>query len=478
MKNLKKISAGVVLVFLLASANLFAQNPASPDVIQRVTDVIKKSDDAVKAKNFDELKNCLHPQFCHPVTMLDRDKIIDLVKMQLANLNFTECSSKIKTVITSGEYLIANIDCVQKWKTNTGQDGSEIGPYVYVLKPDNNELKILTYAKDIDQKKFDPQTRIFRNVTGGYSLNVPKGWVPVSSEVLGSIATDNIVALAPDFKSFCMLGFIQMPINMKGEDPAKVALEADEAGMKRAYASYESIEKGPVTINGLSGYKSLSVDPAKGERKRMRIYFSKGSIVYFFVCDGIPAVNYETYKKGFEEMVMSFKLIQEGEISSQERIAAEYSKGSISGRTYTNQEYNCFIAAPPNWTIRTSPNPMHLAEMQANDSKTIARLIAAKELMGQTDLDKIYQQRFDQISAAVKGFKEISRQKSTIQNVPCIISVQQYSVEQLGDFEVKEVSLIKDGKYYMILCQAIKPDTLANREKEFDAIIKSFGFIK
>ena len=165
-------------------------------------------------------------------------------------------------------------------------------------------------------------------------------------------------------------------------------------------------------------------------------------------------------------------------LSRQEAVAAEQAEGTVAGRVYSSKEFNCFIGAPEGWEIRTSPNPAHLVEMQYSQGMSIARLIAAKGLPSTAKLEDIFIQRLDAVKKIVQDFSESSRQEVTIHDVPGIESIHSYYLEGFGQFNVKEVTIIRDGIYYLILCQCIEPDDFVVLEKDFDKIIGSFGFIQ
>ncbi len=116
--------------------------------------------------------------------------------------------------------------------------------------------------------------------------------------------------------------------------------------------------------------------------------------------------------------------------------------------------------------------------MQYTEGKSIARLIAGKGLPSTAKLDYIFTERLEAVKQIVQDFSESSRQEVAIQETPGIESTQAYYLEGLGQFNVKEVTLIRDGIYYLILCQCIEPDDFAVLEKDFDMIIESFGFIQ
>jgi hypothetical protein len=157
-------------------------------------------------------------------------------------------------------------------------------------------------------------------------------------------------------------------------------------------------------------------------------------------------------------------------------VAAEQAIGQVTGRVYTSSQFNCFIAAPSGWQIATSLNPAHLVEMHYQKCRSLARLIAVKGLGPDATVDEVFNRRLDSLKPVVTDFNEVRRTETVLAGMPAIESVQTFKIEELGVFHVKEVTVLLDGIYYLILCQCIEPYNLAVLEKDFDAIIRSLGF--
>jgi hypothetical protein len=277
---------------------------------------------------------------------------------------------------------------------------------------------------------------------------------------------------------------VRIPIpldpNLIEQQTARMAVEADTKVTQRLAKEYKMFEEGPIQVGDVKGYKTITRFNIKNhEQKRIRAYFFKKPFLYFFVCDARPPGNYEKVKDGFNEVINSFKILEpkEGQSLEQE-IVSEYAKGSISGNVYTSREYNCFIAAPEGWEIRTSPNPVHLVEMRYEKGKSLVRLVAMKDIPDSVGYKKIYEERREALEKLVKNFKEVQKNDITIQGVPGIDSYQTYSIEVIGSLQVREVTLFKDGILYLIMCQAIEPDTYEQLKEDFEKIVNSFGFIQ
>jgi len=276
---------------------------------------------------------------------------------------------------------------------------------------------------------------------------------------------------------------VQLPLKLGPDDQtsAQKGIEGDTALERRFTADYKVVEQGPTQVAGLQGYRMVTdfkIPNSSGDgRRRLRVYLSEHPMLYFFICDAMPPEGFLALAPQFESIVSSLDLDPvQGDLTRQEAVAAEQAQGTVTGRVYTSAEYNCFIAAPEGWEIRTSPNPAHLVEMQYTRGKSLARLIAAKGLKETHTLQDVFAQRLESVRQIVQDFNETSRRDVTLADTPGIESIHTFKIEALGALHVKEVTLVKDGVYYLILCQCIEPDAFAVLEKDFDRIIQSFGF--
>jgi hypothetical protein len=339
-----------------------------------------------------------------------------------------------------------------------------------------------------DPSTYDDQSRVFSSVKGKYAVAVPDGWLPLkgsSAFGVGALTPDALIVLAPDLQSQVMIGFIQLPMKL-GDDDAETAQKrvlADMEMEKRMGLGHQVFDQGKARIAGLDGYRVVTqFEEMTGggiAHKRMRVYLSDHPMLYVLVCDAIGPEQYDTLQPQFDALVSSFHLLPvDTGLSRREAMAAETAQGAVSGRVYTSDKFNCFIAAPEGWDIRTSPNPGHLVEMQYTDGKSIARLVASQGLPESVQLGEVVSSRIDKVKAVTQGFKEKSRKEITVWEIPAIESVQTYGLEGFGTFHIKEWTLIRDNTYYLILCQCIEPDDYSVLEKDFDRILQSFGFIQ
>ena len=353
---------------------------------------------------------------------------------------------------------------------------------VLFLQKRGTETRIVSSGSDAPEGAFDRATGRYTSAKGQYSIPIPAGWTAMGSpRELAGLVPDAAMAFAPDLKSFYLLGFVRLPIRMEPESAAKMALTADEAMAKRLLGNtYKAGGLEPLTANGMKGFSCTSEFTTESQsRKRLRAYFAKDSYIYFFICDAIPPDKFAALKPVFDSAIAGLTLVKPAEGASlNDQVSSGLASGTVAGSVYTNDEFNCHVAAPKGWELHTSPNPAHLCEMQYKAGKSIARLIGAKDIPSSATLQDVVEKRREAVRGLVKDFMETGRRTMTVGGVPAIESKQEYTVEGLGKIRVKEVTLINKGMYYLILCQVFEPDSFEKLEPDFDAIFRSFGFNK
>ena len=461
-------------VILMSSFPVMAQTPG-PD--QQVRAIIEQYNAFTAVKDVNGLMALYHPQMDFPP--LDSNTMRKGVE---GSLKTQKIPSRLVLldVLPPGKTLGARV----RYSESTGEVSKETS--LFVLRPHEGSLRICGIYTEADPNAFDPKTRIYTSRKGKLSLRIPEGWTVLSaSALLGGMVPDSVYVLAPDLRSSLTLGFVQLPMRLGPDDlaSAQKGLEADSAMERRFTTDHRIVEQGPTQVAGRQAFRMVSeFRPLKTNgdgRKRLRVYLSEHPMLYFFLCDAIPPEAYQTLVPQFESIISSLDLAPaQGDLTRQEAMAAEQAQGTVTGRVYTSTEYNCFIAAPEGWEIHTSPNPAHLVEMPYTKGKSLARLIASKGLKETDTLKDVFAMRLDSLRQIVQDFNETSRRDVTVANTPGIESVQTFKVEGLGEFHVKEVTLIRDKTYYLVLCQCIEPDDFAVLEKDFDRIIQSFGFVQ
>ena len=460
-----------------AAAMAASSQEASSQVPQQVSQLFKALQEAYGQRNTEAVLALVDPAIEDP----PREMLKQGLDQDFGTEKAAPKTWQVLTAVQYGQSWLAQV-------AETHQADQAGGPAttttkLYVLRPGDGQLRISAIYSQPDPNLFNPQTRLYTSRKGRFSLTVPVGWTLASSTVLSAMVADSVTLVAPDLQSKVMMGVVQLPLKLADNEAetAQKGAQADLAMEKQMTLSHQVIEQGTVTVAGHGAYRVVTEFKAKGaaaDRKRMRLYIADDPMLYFFLCDAVGPEKFGGLAPQFEAVVSSFRLLPaEAGVTRQQALAAEQAKGSVSGRVYTSQEFNCFIAAPEGWEIRTSPNPAHLVEMQYTRGKSIARLIAAKG-MATDKVEEVVDKRIDQVKSIVRDFSETSRRNVTLRATAGVESLQTFRVQELGLFRVKEVTLIRGGIYYLILCQCIEPDDFAVLEPDFDRIIQSFGFIQ
>jgi hypothetical protein len=474
---------------LAAGICLGVDQPVSAELEQEVKGLVESHDRLYQAKDVQGLMGLFDPKLGEAnLAMVKGDfekrfEDMDSIEVKSAVTGIQPVRDRIAVRLTRALKFFS-----RKEQKETASDRS----YVVFLGRSDGRLWIKGLGEEITQGDFDPGARTYRSEKGRYSLRVPEKWIPLQGGGwLKSITADSLALLGPDLESTVILGFVQLPLKLT----PKQAIEADTAMEKRFTSAHTTLEQGDLAVGDLAGYRMISqfdeksdvseelkavATDGKGPRKRMRVYLTHDPMLYFFVCDAIPPDRFGALKPDFDAMVQSFALLpSEDGRSVQEAAAGELARGTVSGQTYTSKEFNCFIAAPEGWEVRTSPNPAHLVEMRYAKGNSLARLIAAKGIPSELGITKkAFEGRLGQVKAIVQDFNETSRRDVTVQGEPAIESVQTFTLEGIGKLRVKEVTVVRNGIYYLVLCQCIEPDQYEALEPHFDKIIQSFGFIQ
>ncbi|MHC4213539.1 MAG: hypothetical protein ACYSWP_09230 [Planctomycetota bacterium] len=466
-----------LVVILVISATAFsADEKITPQTEEKVRDLLESCHARYDQRDVNGIFDLFHPGCEEPPQKILKEALgLEFKKNDLPKSDFS-----ILSITAFGQKIAVDVSSENMWLI-TGEKES----LLYILKPQNDRLLINGIYEKSDPNDFDANTAIYTSNKGKYSLTIPKGWIPLKGIwLLRALVPDSVTILAPDLESKVMMGLVQMPMKLDPDETiaAKKTVEADSAMAKRESSEYIVCEQGPATLGDMKGYKLIAkanIKETKTEHKILRAYYSDSPMLYFFICDAIGYESFDTLLPQFEAIIESFNMLPVDEdMTRTEAVAAEKAEGTITGRLYSSKKYNCFIAAPEGWEIRTSPNPAHLVEMQYKKGKSIARLIAAKGLQPKDKLDDVFTKRLESLKEIVQKFSESSRQDVTIQETPGIESIHTFYLEALGNFDVKEVTLLRDDIYYLILCQCMEPDDFEILEKDFDKIIESFGFIQ
>ncbi len=469
MRPFKSVSLMTILL-LWGSLPVLAQ-----DMQEQVTEFLRTYEKAINQKSVEQVLDLMHPDH----EDLPREMLADMLQQQFD-------ADPDKTLKMQVHEIASHAEICKAWVTTKvhRNDAAYDVNELYLLQEHEGQLKLAGTFQEQDANAYDPDTHQFTSTKGQYSLTVPEGWLPLKGAgLLAGIAPDSLILLAPDLKSTVVFGLVQIPMKLADTDAetARLALLADVKMTKRLTQQHQIREEESLKLAGLDAYQAITSFSLHGEDTltRMRVYLSENPMLYFFVCDAPGDDSFNSYQPTFAAVLNSFCLKAPAEgMTRQEALAAEHASGAVAGRVYTSDEYNCFIAAPEGWELRTSPNPAHLVEMQYAQGRSICRLIASKGIPDTMTAKTICDSRIDGLKVMVKDFEEIKQTQVTIQGITGVQSIQTFVLDEMGHFHVKEVTLIKDGVYYLILCQCIDPDDYKVLEKDFDQVINSFGFIQ
>lgn len=474
IRHLRSVAAIAAIACVLAAGPAAAQQPTDTD-LKDARAAAETFLAGCREKNVDKIMSVLADDYASAFTGQKKDNFRKESTACLES-SYESVSPTLEAVEPAPGFIKVRYSSEIKMKPSAG-GGAQTIHRVLFLQRRGSDMRVVSAAQQLTSGTVEAGR--YRSATGQFSLPIPEGWTPLGSpSELATLVPDAVMALAPDLKSFVLLGFVQLPMNLGSDAAAKMCLNADEGMTKRMAAKYTATEPEPVTLGGLKGLRVTSEFSVQDQtRKRIRAYVAKDKLVYFFICDADPPSAFDALKPTFETVMNGFALHEgKGGVPVAEQIASKLSQGSVTGNVYQNAEYNCQIAAPKGWEINASPNPLHLVEMQYKQGKSFARLVAAKGLSADTTVRKAFDERLKSVKSIVKDFKEESQTETKVGGQPAIQSVHSYTVEGFGKIKVKEATVVHNGIYYLILCQAMEGDPYEKLSADFDAIIASFGF--
>ncbi len=465
-------------VILTCSLLLLLSTQAMADTREQVTTFIEAWQQVIQAQDMEKAIALAHPDV--PKAEIDANKGILL-------RHFSEYASANPKITMHNSTEHQNYTVVQATITlsPTDQPTSE-RHMLYGLKAHGKRLMLWSHAEEAGPDMFNPHTRLVTSKKGQFSLTVPQNWYAAKPMgPLKAISAGSAILLGPDMNSTFTMGVVQLPMKIADTDQevTRIAAQSDVAATKRLTQAHQVMSQSPVVLDGKDAYMIRTQFKLKDSDTltyhRTRYYIHHDPMIYFFLCDTYDPSNAETMTQDFDTIMHSFKLLpQEPGISLQETMAAQQAEGSVTGQVYTSKSFNCFIAAPEGWTVRTSSNPSHLVEMQFNDGKSIARLISRKGLPDTLSLQDLVTQHAQGLEKATINYQCLSSKTITFQEQTAIEEISTFTVEGFAAFQEKSVYLVQNNTYYIILCQCIEPDDYATLEADFDQIIQSFGFIQ
>ncbi|NQV34516.1 MAG: hypothetical protein HQ515_17610, partial [Phycisphaeraceae bacterium] len=387
---------------------LILSGQAMADTQEQVNTFIEAWQRVIQTQDMEAAIALAHPDV--PKSEIDANKGILLE-------HFSEYASANPQITMHDSTQYQNYTVVQATLTlnPTDQPTSE-RHMLYGLKAHGKRLMLWSYAEQAGPDMFNPHTRLVTSKKGQFTLTVPQNWYAAKPMgPLKAISAGSAILLGPDMNSTFAMGVVQLPMKIADTDleTAKVAVQADVAAEKRMTGVHQLVNQGPAVFGGKDAYMVQTQFKLEASDTltyhRTRYYIHHDPMIYFFLCDTYDSSNAETMTQDFDAIMHSFKLLpQEEGISLQETMAAQQGEGSVTGTVYTSEAFNCFIAAPQGWTLRTSPNPAHLVEMQYKEGKSIARLIGQKGLPDTLSLKNLVDGHAKSLKKITEAYESLS----------------------------------------------------------------------
>ncbi len=345
------------------------------------------------------------------------------------------------------------------------------------LKRDGESFKIHASVNIQKDRLKNIKDHTYTNSVIGYSMSVPETWsiLPITIPQM----SDGVAFISPSISSFGAFGIVELPSNIG----AKEAVEGDDAATKKlSDDDYQKFQDGSYKMGELEGYESLSQFKFKmgsletPERKRRRVYFKSGSMLYVFFFDAIPPKKWETYQGDFDAILKSFTLDPDAKTDAAGKLRKLKAQGEVMGRIYTNQNLGCQIAGPDGWTIKPSTlgDAFHFnVEMTPPEGDSKIRFIALSTGT-KVSLEEITKHDVEAIKAVTEEFEAEPAEDITVGNIKGKVVVFQFSLKGLGTLKRKCAYFLNDKTLYFVVCDANPPSDYTKYIDEFDQTIQSF----
>lgn len=471
MKTHTFFRTAIAALALSVSSFATAQTPA-----ESRQELFDERAQATLSNNVDVLLDSFHSDL--------QVKVSGMKQIMQATLNSVEFDSyelRIEETIHEGDPALVRV-IEDASGTRDGKPFDREKEFVYILKNENGEPRVLQSMRLIDEDLIDQSTDSFVSNKGGFALQIPQGWIATTPpDPIGNVVTDGINAMAPDLAGSILVGVVQIPMSLPEGQGARMIAQTDAASMKALSKNYRQTAEKSVTLEGMAGWEIMSEFEIFGQKfKRSQLYFENDSLIYFIILDmeaTLTEAKAATIEQTLISAYQSFRLVStDDNLTVAEQLRTDLGQGQITGNIYSNDEFNCYIAAPEDWTLRTSSTPSTLVEMQYNNGSSIIRILAEDNLPSTITAEQASKGRLSTLPNVVQNYNEKYVKPVQLAGETAWMSEQSYTLEGLGHFDVKEVTFVRDGKYYLVLCQAIAPDDFTKLVKDFDAVINSFGF--
>lgn len=473
---------GFIILFSLAGVafgageSVSAEQTVTPEIRAMVEACYEGSIKAFEAEDMDAFMTYFTDDYQALFYGIGRDAVRKQMEKVCESFDDLKMTVTNKRITRTGD-LVQVIEDLKIEGRPQGQTESRViqeSVALEILREEYGELKTCQSAvmKKSHVEYVNGQT--YRNENVGFSFTVPEGWVLVPFEY--PVMLESAIFFKPGSNTVGLLGYLEIPYNTG----AKAALDADSMMMKRLTKdTYEQLlECQETSIAGVTAYEDISKFGEDGSslRQRRRVYFDAGGLLYTFIFDAMPAMEWKEVESDFQTVLDSFTFMKEGgedAVLGARKLAA---RGSVAEGIYSNEEMGCQIAAPEGWSIEASnigPNSKFSVNMKPPSGDSVVRCLAV-DVKGAVSLEKALDEQIkateqlaeDTETGPVEDIQIGSRQGKTV--------VQSFSIKGFASFKRKVVMVLEGDILYVIHCDAIPPEKYDEREAQFDEIVASF----
>lgn len=456
-------------------SNAATKQPVTTEQRAAVEKYYKDYCEAFNRKDLEAVMAAFDDEFRYVFAGPDKAQSRDAIKQLFDSNKSIRIQSQIHDIFRVDRYLVALTQCTIEGQPSgpASKNPSLVEDVMEFLVENQGRLQS-RYAISLDRKalKF-VKGQTYQNDIIGFSVSAPNGWMIVPYKF--PLMLESVVFFKPGSDSVGMLGYLEVPINASLES----IIKADIAATRNlAKESYQDIANGQRMISGVEAFDNISqfTLPGDRERKRQRIYFNAGGLLYTFIMDAMPPSEWDAVSPSFQVLIDSFKLTEAGKSDALKRARAEKASGEIAEGIYSNTKAGCQIAAPEGWTLEASnisQNFLFSVNIKPPSGDSVVRFIAA-ETGGVVSQDEVIKSQLDATQKLTKNFSTESEKEFTVGNHTGKIFVQTFTIEQIGSFKRKMVMVVANNILYMVVCDAIPPTEYPKIESQFDEIIKSF----
>jgi len=458
------------LMAALAGSLAFAQDT---ELRAKVEAFYQKLDRATETENLDEFMSCFTPDYMEVWAGPNRAQLKAIIEKNNTDLENISARREFKNITRAGKYIqVVSRVAIKADKAGGGKHEMNLDE-VQFLVPDGDSFKIQSRANAKPEAYKNFQGNTCTDDTAGIQFSVPEGWVlvPGAHPYMRGVT----FMLAPDGTSAAMFGYLELPSNVG----AKEALEGDDAVCKTVAKNFEMFQAGEYPVGDLKGYESITrftIPQDDRDRKRWRVYFSAGGLLITFNFDAIPAERWDGLKPDFETILASFSMTPESQKDAASQVRAQTAKGEVAGRIYSNDELGCQIAAPKDWTLKTStlgPQFIFSVDITPPAGQSIIRFLAV-DTQGQGSLEQFIQGDRDALKMISKDAELGEIQDLELAGYPAKMHVSRFAIEGMGDIKRKAAYILVKNTLYCIVCDAKPAAEFDTMEPRFDEVIQSF----